>query len=239
MRRDDAKRPVLLAVGEALVALDPAQRVDLGVSLEPFHERRARLIDAPQLDDALGRHAGEAARRRRLDHQLTLERRDRGAPARVGADRNRQPMPAGVTSGCYPHWRCITASSTIIASEAKFVGWRKGARLRAVPTPMCTTRLTLPPELHVSIENKTRTSKSQTRKNTLLGQTSSRGTPCLRVIPDFASLIRASVFFSHIINDIARDRDKARQRRRAGALTRPSRKKFRWCRDVLVLAGKY
>ena len=136
MRRDDAERLVLLGVGEALVALQPAQRVDLGVSREPFHERRARLIDAPQLDDALGRHAGEAARRRRLEHQLTLKRRDRGAPARVEADRNRQPMAAGV-AGCardearsnkggalpgtfacgrYGHWRCITVSSTFIAS---------------------------------------------------------------------------------------------------------------------------
>jgi hypothetical protein len=96
MRRDDAKPFVLLGVGEAFVAGEPAQRVDLGVALKPAHERRARLRDPTQLDDALGRHAGEAARSRRLDHELALERLDRGAPARVGADRNRQPMPMGI-----------------------------------------------------------------------------------------------------------------------------------------------
>jgi hypothetical protein len=111
MRRDDAQRLVLLGVGEALVALEPAQRVDRGVSLESFHEGRARLRDAPQLDNAFGRHAGEAARRRRLDHKLTLERRDRGAPARVGADRNRQPM-AGIAGRSCTHMRSHAAHRT-------------------------------------------------------------------------------------------------------------------------------
>jgi hypothetical protein len=92
MRRDDTKRLVLLGVGEALVAGEPAQRVEGGVALESVHERGARLRDPTQLHDALGRHAGEAARRRRLDHELALERLDRG----VGADRNRQPMSMGI-----------------------------------------------------------------------------------------------------------------------------------------------
>jgi hypothetical protein len=96
MPRDDAKRLVLLGVGAAFVAVEPAQRVDRGVSLQPVDERRARLRDAPQLHDCLGRHAGEGARSRRLAHELALKRHDRGAPARVGADRNRQAMPAGI-----------------------------------------------------------------------------------------------------------------------------------------------
>jgi hypothetical protein len=96
MRRNDAKPLVLLGVGEAFVAGEPAQRVDLGVPLKPAHERRARLRDPAQLHDALGRHAGEAAGGRRLDHELALEHHDRGAPAWVGADRNRQPMPMGI-----------------------------------------------------------------------------------------------------------------------------------------------
>jgi hypothetical protein len=95
MPRDDAQRLVLLGVGEALVAIQPAQRVEGGV-VEGEDERRARLRDATQLDHALGRPAGEGARRRRLAHKRSLERHDRGAPARVEADRNRQPMPAGV-----------------------------------------------------------------------------------------------------------------------------------------------
>ncbi len=96
MRRDDTKRLVLLGVGEALVAGEPAQRVEGGVALETVHERGARVRDPTQLHDALGRHAGEAARSRRLDHELALERLDRGAPARVDADRNRQPMSMGI-----------------------------------------------------------------------------------------------------------------------------------------------
>jgi hypothetical protein len=95
MRRDDAQRLVLLGVGEALVAIEPAQRVEGGV-VEGEGERRARLRDTAQLDNALRRPACEGARRRRLTHQRSLERHDRGAPARVEADGNRQPMPAGV-----------------------------------------------------------------------------------------------------------------------------------------------
>jgi hypothetical protein len=96
MRRDDAQRLVLFRVGEALVAVEPAQQVERGLPFECADERRARLRDATQLDNALGRPAGEGARRRRLPHKRSLERHDRGAPARVEADRNRQPMPAGV-----------------------------------------------------------------------------------------------------------------------------------------------
>jgi hypothetical protein len=102
MCRDDAKRLVLLGIGKALVAVEPAQRVEAGLSLEGADERRARLRDATQLHDALGRHAGEAARSRRLDHELALERNERGAPAQVGADRNGQPMPAGIAARSLP-----------------------------------------------------------------------------------------------------------------------------------------
>jgi hypothetical protein len=114
MRRDDTECLVLLGVGEVFVAGEPAQRVEGGVSLETVHERGARVRDPTQLHDALGRHAGEAARRRRLDHELALERLDRGAPARVGADRNRQPMPMDIAARA-----CIDARRTRIGAARR------------------------------------------------------------------------------------------------------------------------
>jgi hypothetical protein len=104
MRRQHSQRLVLLGVGEAFVAVEPAQCVEMFV-VGATDQRRTRLRNPAQFHDPLGRQAGEGARRLRLARKRALERLDRAAPARVEADRHVEPVAARILRRARPAGR--------------------------------------------------------------------------------------------------------------------------------------